>query len=243
MLKTKTKNRAFINSLAIFLLIFGIGNQLVFAVNDDTPPSLNIDTGSGSDNDSPPSIVIDMNGNNNGNAGNSDNTKIKITKADAFPKGFNPTVTNTKITYAINKEAIIEIKIVDSSGQTVVKLIDDKKISKGEYFVNWYGTTDNEEGGPVVKTGTYQYKILAKNTQTKAVEDTADDEINLIYFTLEDMPKDDGKSDEVVNKDQADATMTLNNSKSGKTAETGPGVIIYSIFPIIGYFLSRKKHD
>ena len=92
-----------------------------------------------------------------------------------------------------------------------------------------------------MKTGTYQYKILAKNTQTKAVEDTADDEINLIYFTLEDMPKDDGKSDEVVNKDQADATMTLNNSKSGKTAETGPGVIIYSIFPIIGYFLSRKN--
>lgn len=203
------------------------------ADDSDAPPSLSIkiDTPKNPENPDPPK---------NPDPPASGGT-LKITKADAYPKGFNPTVSESKISYEVNKDAVIEIKITDSNSLNVAKLVENKKITAGEYFVNWKGTSNNEQNGVILAPGTYKYKILAKDPVTSEVKDTAEGEINLIYS----VPKTEGpgtvQPPVVIDKQQAKATQTLNNSTSGKTAKTGPGILIYAIFPLVGYIITRKK--
>lgn len=169
---------------------------------------------------------------------------LKITKADVYPKGFNPTVTDSRITYAINKEAIIEIKISDMNDLVVTRIIENKKVSAGEYFVNWKGTANNEQSGPILPPGTYVYKILAKDPKSGEIKDTAKGEISLIYATLLT-----GNFQDIVGFQppvetdplQNIATQTLNNSSSGTTAQTGPGILIYFVFPLAGLLIFFKK--
>lgn len=223
-----------------------VSNPTPPADDSDAPPSLSIKidtqknpTPPADDSDAPPGLKIDLAGKNPDPPASGGT--IKITKADAYPKGFNPTVSESKISYEVNKDAVIEIKITDSNNLNVAKLVENKKITAGEYFVNWKGTSNNEQNGVILAPGTYKYKILAKDPVTSEVKDTAEGEINLIYS----VPKTEGpgtvQPPVVIDKQQAKATQTLNNSTSGKTAKTGPGILIYAVFPLVGYIITRKK--
>lgn len=167
----------------------------------------------------------------------------KITKVTVFPLGFNPSIDSTKISYTTSLKAIIEIKITNSQGQAMGTLVDNQTLDAGSYFVNWYGTKDNKLGGTVLNSGTYTYKIVAKNTKTNAIEDSKDGTINLIFAGQEPIPeppiKDSPTKEELAA--QAAATLALQNAKKGTTAKVGPDILIYSVFPFIGYVISRRK--
>lgn len=177
-----------------------------------------------------------------------DNTTIKITKVSAYPKGLHPSINSSKIYYTLSKEATLEIRISDHTGQTIIKLIDDQKVEAGDHFITWYGTQNNVKEGTALKNGTYKFKIIAKNPKTGDIEDTEEGEINLSYQSPPTPPVTTGtgqtatgKVSGEAGKNQAKATQTLQNSTTGKTAKTGPGVLIYFLFPLAGYFISRKK--
>lgn len=199
--------------------------------DDEAPPSLTIKT----DNPEPPDTPDNPDTPSGGT--------LKITKADAYPKGFNPTVSESKISYEVNQDAVIEVKITNSNDLNVAKLVENKKISAGDYFVNWKGTSNNEQNGTILAPGTYKYKILAKDPNTSEIKDTAEGEISLIYSAPQTEDKGDVEPPKEIDKQEAKATQTLNNSTSGKTAKTGPDILIYSIFPIAGYFISRRRHQ
>ncbi len=175
-----------------------------------------------------------------------DNTTIKITKVSAYPKGLHPSINSSKIYYTLSKEATLEIRISDHTGKTIIKLIDDQKVEAGDHFITWYGTQNNVKEGTALKNGTYKFKIIAKNPKTGDIEDTEEGEINLSYQSPPTPPTGTGQTPTgqtsgEKNNDQAKATQTLQNSTTGKTAKTGPGVLIYFLFPLAGYFITRKK--
>jgi hypothetical protein len=178
-----------------------------------------------------------------------------ITKVTVFPASFNPAIDSTKISYTTSANAMIDIKITDSVGQPAATLLDNQAINAGSASVDWYGTIGNKQGGTVLHSGTYKYKIVTKNTKTGAVEDSKEGTINLIYAAPDPVPdpvKDPEKvltPDEQAAKDklakelaaQSAATLALQNAKKGKTAKVGPDVLIYGLFPLAGYFISRRR--
>lgn len=168
-----------------------------------------------------------------------------ISKVSVVPASFNPSIDSTKISYTTSLKSIIDVKITDSLGQPVGTLTDSQTLAAGSYFVIWYGTISNIQGGTVLHSGTYHYKITAKNIKTNKIEDTKEGNINLI-FAAQQSPVIDpettnpGPTAEELAA-QAKATLALQNAKKGKTAKVGPGILIYSIFPIIGYIASRRR--
>lgn len=167
----------------------------------------------------------------------------KITKVTVFPLGFNPSIDSTKISYTTSLKAIIDIKITNNQGQVMGTLVDNQTLNAGSYFVNWYGTKDNKQGGTVLNSGTYTYKIVAKNTKTNAVEDSKEGTITLIFAGQEppvEPPKPDGPTPEELAA-QAAATLALQNAKKGTTTKVGPGILIYSVLPFVGYVISRRR--
>lgn len=167
---------------------------------------------------------------------------LKISKHSAFPVGFNPLVNETKITYTISAKAEVEIRILTQSGVTIVTLVDNKVLDKGEYFVWWDGTNNANGNGKVVDPATYQYKITAKDPNNGTVKDVKTGNINVVYIKSADF--ENGSSSAVtvppVNN-QAKATVAMQGATGGKTAGTGPGILIYALFPLGGYFISRYK--
>jgi hypothetical protein len=185
-------------------------------------------------------------------------TEIKITEFNADPKGINPLINESKISYKISAKAKIEVKIIDKSGVEVVKLIDNKDIDKGEYYVWWNGTNKTDNSGEVVPPGTYTYKITAKDPVTGEVKDVKTGEINAIYqvasgdfensngsttTTTEIQSNSTTKASVVSSQDASNiaATVSLQNAQNGVTAGTGTPVLIYVLLPVAGYLLTRKK--
>lgn len=165
----------------------------------------------------------------------------KITNVTVVPSSFKPATESTKISYTTSLKAIIDIKITNGVGQTVGNLVDNITLAAGSYFVNWYGTNDNKQGGMILNSGTYHYKIVAKNTKTNNVEDSKEGDISLIYVASNpESPTTDTatKQDQAA---QANATMILQNTKKGTTSKTGPDILIYSAFPVIGYLVARRR--
>lgn len=169
----------------------------------------------------------------------------KITNVTVVPTAFNPTIDSTKISYTTSLKSIVDIKITDNIGKVVATLTDSQTLSAGSYYVIWYGTVNNIQGGTVLHSGTYNYKITTKNVKTSAIEDTKQGTINLL-FAAQQSPVSDpeasktGPTTEELAA-QAKATLALQNAKSGKTAKVGPGILIYSVFPLMGYVISRRK--
>lgn len=193
---------------------------IAFAVESDSPPSLELDM--------PPSLDAPP-------ESGSENDEIEITNAIADPDSFDPTSAFTEIKYEINKDAIIEIKILKPNNDTVITLVDDVEKDAGEQEVKWYGRENNNEDGDSIPIGNYKFKIIAKNTATEATEDTAEGTIEIVAATERpDQPDSDGSTDD-------DATMVVTNATSGNTAETGPGVLIYFLFPLAGYLITKRK--
>lgn len=174
--------------------------------------------------------------------GNQSSGNIKITKHSAFPVGFNPLINETKITYTISAKAEVEIRILTQSGVTITTLVDNKVLDKGEYFVWWDGTNSASGNGKVVDPATYQYKITAKDPNNGTVKDVKTGNINVVYVKSADF--ENGSTSPVtvppVNN-QAQATVAMQGATGGKTAGTGPGILIYALFPLGGYFISRYK--
>lgn len=176
---------------------------------------------------------------------------IKILKADAYPKGFNPLVNETQITYKVSATAKLEIKIIDYKGVTIVTLLDNEEIEAGEHHVWWNGTDSTESSGKVVPSGTYVFKVTAKDPESGEVKDIKSGEVNAIYTIagatdgndFEGQNGDQGQSSAGLTKTDLKATVSLQNSSSGVTAGTGPGVLIYLLFPAIGYIFTRRKNN
>lgn len=202
--------------LALLLVLSGTA----FAAESDTPPSLELDL--------PPSLDAPP-------ESESENDEIEITNAQADPDSFDPIAAYTEIKYEINKNAIIEIKILKLNNDTVITLVDDEEENAGENKVKWYGRENNEENGDSVPVGNYKFKIIAKNTTTEATEDTAEGTIEIVATTdRPNQPDNDGSTDD-------DATMVVTNAASGQTAQTGPGVLIYFLFPLGAYLIAKRK--
>lgn len=222
----------------IALLFTANLSYVVFAADDENPPQLNIDV--------PPSLDIDI----PEDEGTDENPPaidvnipegVRITSHSANPKDFNPvTVSDTVITYSISGKAEMKVKIVDENENTVVVLVDDKDQDEGSHTTKWYGTVDNRTSGEVVDQGEYQYEIVAKDQETHEIEDIEEGEINIVYSAQTTLPRTTGQQGSGLNNRETLATMTIQNSDTGETSRTGPGILIYMIFPIVGYLISRK---
>ncbi|MFQ5770719.1 MAG: DUF3179 domain-containing (seleno)protein [bacterium] len=72
-----------------------------------------------------------------------------------FPNPFNPT---TNITYDLDKNSLVTLKIYDVLGQVVRTLVDNENQSTGRKSVLWDGRDD---AGELVASGIYVYRIRA----------------------------------------------------------------------------------
>ncbi|MFA5948292.1 MAG: hypothetical protein WC806_04995, partial [Candidatus Gracilibacteria bacterium] len=167
--------------------------------------------------------------------------EIEIVSASVYPKGMNPLVNEAKITYELSAAATVELKIIDSSGRTVVKLVDNEEVDGDqEYFVWWNGTDSTAEGGKIVLPGKYFFKLTVKTSDGK-VADVADGSINIIYATDFENPPLTGPGGPATTDPLN--VLSLHNNPPATTSGTGPEMFVYLGFPVIGYFVSRKKKN
>lgn len=239
---------AFIKKLTVITAFLSVATCFsIVAQAEEAPPSIIInDSSSANDSEKPPGIIINIPDDNppppddNNDDDNNDpddfedpSNDINITDDDAEPSNFNPAIEHSKISFTLSDEALVEVRIENFDGETVVKLVEDKKVDADDHYVNWYGTEDNYEDGEIVRDGTYTYKIIARNPVSKTIEDTADGKITVSAFMV---------PDQVIGNpaDQAKATVILQNEFKGQTSKTGPTMIIYFAFPL-AYFFIRKS--
>ena len=214
MLKDKIKIFS-ISFLAIILVV--LSNTLAFAEEGDGPPSLAIN------------LVA---------SNSTTDSECKITEDKAEPVGFNPDQNETtKISFTINCDLLIELNILDSSKNKVVNIIDDEEKSAKDHEITWDGTINNS-GGAYVDNGTYEYQIIAKNTDSKEEVDKVEGDINVI-IAAPTTPTTPTTPTVPTTDDQG--TVSLQNTATGTTAETGPGILIYGVFPVLGALYSRRK--
>lgn len=176
---------------------------------------------------------------------------LEITDHDVFPVQFNPLTNETKITYEISADAVIDIKIIDHTGVTVYELLSDEDVEEGDYYVWWDGT----DGSEVVASGEYQYKIYAKDPDDDEVKDIKSGEVKALYASLPEDFEDVTDPDPIVSEpvattvtattttttqSQAAATVALQSAETGVTAETGPEALIYLLLPLGGLLIKRK---
>ncbi|MEJ2615427.1 MAG: FlgD immunoglobulin-like domain containing protein, partial [Ignavibacteriaceae bacterium] len=80
------------------------------------------------------------------------NQPIKIHLSQNYPNPFNPV---TRIEYYIPVNTFVTLKIYDSMGNEIKKLVSEIK-HRGKYSVTWNGTNDKNEK---VSSGIYFYKL------------------------------------------------------------------------------------
>ncbi len=159
----------------------------------------------------------------------------QITNHEAKPAGFNSyEEESTLIRFSINCNVLIELNILDSSNNQVLSIVDNIEKSPNDYEYSWNGTFNNLRGGAYVSTGQYQYEIIAKDIESGEVIDVVKNIINLIV--IEEETKEEVKE---ANRDAA--SMALQNTSEGSTAETGPEVLIYTMLPASGVLYHRKR--
>ncbi|MBI4975708.1 hypothetical protein HZC20_03445 [Candidatus Peregrinibacteria bacterium] len=184
---------------------------------------------------------------------------VKILTADVSPSKFNPLINEAKITYKISAAAKIDVVILDSSGKEVVKLVDNVVSDAGEYSVWWNGTDKKDKTGKAVSEGKYTFKITAKRPEgllansvsgansTNEVKDSKSGIVEAVYpkqsadFKNKN-PSPAKKKKKPVTSDAANAqaTVVMQNSKTGKTSGTGPETLIYLIFPLAGFLIPKR---
>jgi cysteine-rich repeat protein len=179
--------------------------------------------------------------NSSGNSvltGNAVNVQVplKFSKAEAFPAGFNPKMTDTKITYQVTQNAFIELKITDEANVNVVTLVNNEQVSANKpYSVSWNGTDKADGAGEIVKAGKYFFKISAKTSAQAISSDTKTGAINVIYASDE--------NGNIVPLPPDDQNVSINNNPPKDTTGTGPETAVYLILPLIGYLVTsfRKR--
>lgn len=230
----------------IMFSLLPISSNVFAQEADEAPPSINVNVPAEDAAEQPPDANVNV----------PDEDKIILT-AEVFPQTFNPKLSKTTVTYEISQPARIDLQILDKSGQTVVLIVNNQLRAAGEYDVDWNGTKNNQAGGEIVSVGTYKYKIDAKNTSTGAIEATAQGDVNVAYPPpttttpgtttpgATTTPTTPGTSTQQpqpqTSTSQAQATLAIQNAVTGVTAETGPGILLYSLLPIAGLIFSRRK--
>lgn len=210
-----TKGKLFALLAMLVLLSVSIGSFTAFA--EDTPPQIEINFGDDDDDDDddPPNVNINLGGD------------IEITSASAFPAGFNPLIADTEISYKVNEDAVVDVKILNLTGTTVVTLVSGKDVTGGtSYTTTWNGTNSTGNSGIVVDPGNYTYKVVAKDPSSLEVADTATGTIQIIYNTTPG--------------NTTPGTTTPGTTTPGTTPQTGPGVALYLAVPLAGYIARRK---
>jgi len=185
---------------------------------------------------------------------------ITLTKATLSATTINPLVNSLTFTIKTSADAKVDIKIYDKDGNIVASPANNKDVTGNkEYEVVWDGDNDAKK---TLDAGAYSYKIFAKDPLTKEITDTKTGDITLKYGTTTDFESLNGKtsgsnsatpsqttqsvttqsiqSKNAQSSQNGQATMSLQNATSGKTAGTGPDTIIYLIFPILGYTVGKK---
>ena len=214
------------------------GNTATETQDEEAPPSLNLniddstEEGTNTSNDDE-SQAVPSGGNNDDDDNSGQVQDIEIVSHSIFPETLNPLTEDAIITYRIRGNAKIDVKIYNSRDQLVQTLVANKLHASGEYQIKWYGTVNGEQAGTPLPVGNYSYKILAKNPSDSSLEDSATGTMNVRYF----VPTNNGNSD----SDNDDAVVVVNNTPPKNTAQTGPGLLLYTLFPVLGYSLTRKK--
>lgn len=206
----------------ILLLTFIALNtvSVAFAAEDDAPPEITFDFEDEITNDNPPEITF----------GDLDDTEVNIVSHSVFPAVLLPLTEEAKISYEIDNKAKITVEILKPDGSSLLKLINDETEDSGNHNIWWNGTYSNTGSGTIVPAGNYKYKIYAKDTETSETLDTAEGNITVKYPDITPTPTDSGE-----------ATVILQNTKTGKTSETGPSVLIYGLAPLAAYFYKKLK--
>lgn len=196
----------------------------------EQPPQFNADFEQNQD--TPPQFNADDLGINNGN-----NSAFNISNARIQPSPFNPLVENALITYTLNGSALIEIKIQNFLGQTVTLITNNVAQSTGSQQAQWKGTIDNTPTGQLVESGTYTYKITARDQATSAVLDTEVGSVIVQYASTA------STNNQTPSTQDNQAILALQNTPSGaaNTSETGPAMLIYALLPVAGLIYARKK--
>lgn len=247
MLKTKIK----ISLLVTLIVTMFVPFSTTFAV--EAPPSLDL----GSLLEGPPSFNVDGipeddsgNDNNNNDAGNNNdnndnnnnnddnNDDLRITNDSVDPRTFNPLTTDATIKYRISGPAKVDVEIFDSRGQKVAVLSNNQQLAAGEYSVKWKGTQNNQQNGTIVSTGEYTYKITAKDPNSGIAQATKQGSITVSYANV---ASENRPQPQPVRPQDPAGTLVLQNMQSGRTSDTGPAILLYSLFPVAGYLYSRRK--
>lgn len=212
----------------------------------------------GDDDDDDDDVIIPPTSGDDDDDDDTEEEVIEILDHDVFPGTFNPVTNETKISYEISADATVEIKIIDHTGITILTLLDDEDLEAGDYYVWWNGTDKKDSEGEVIAAGVYTYKIHAKDSEGN-VKDIKSGKINAVYSAaqIEDFEDLDTGPTESVQADPdpvvqpvqtttqptqaAAATVSLQSAQTGVTAGTGTPALIYLLFPLGGYFISRKK--
>ena len=171
-------------------------------------------------------------------------SSISVKSHSATPSGFNPLIKETKISYKISEDAKVEIKILNSAGAKILTLIDNNLIdSSDDRHVFWNGTDSTTSNGDIVPNGTYVYKIIVKNPINDEITDIVTGDINVVYPVLANSNTLSPTTTATIQVDPNafSATVAMQNATEGSTAGTGPGVLIYAIFPLAGLLFRRKR--
>jgi len=73
-----------------------------------------------------------------------------------FPSPFSPSRETATIFYQLSRDANVSLKIVDSSGNPVVRLIDNKAVLSGKNSLSWDGRS---KSGVVLSSGVYSANL------------------------------------------------------------------------------------
>jgi hypothetical protein len=196
---------------------------------------------------------------NSEGSSNSQNETIEITKVSISKATFNPYINEVQILYTTSEDANVTVSIYNMKGEKIVDLLSEEQ-TKGDHNVWWTGTVNNKTLGKKVDDGSYIFKITAAHKQYPTIKDTKEGTVTVNTQTstnpgdFEDLdgggaepagdPEPQGTLGSTpVTPDQLIATQTLQNSTTGQSAGTGPGVLIYLLIPALALPFKPKKND
>ncbi len=164
--------------------------------------------------------------------------------------------------YTISGDADVKIEVLDKDGK-VIATIKEEEQEKGQHVAWWNGTVDNKFGGQEIADGTYTFKITATHPEYEEVKDTKEGSITADSTAgngegdfeepggggakpgekTGDKAGDKegllGKTPDELKADEA--KKTLQNSGTGQTAGTGPGILLYLLIPALVLPLTKKS--
>ncbi|MBT3865400.1 hypothetical protein HOE67_00165 [Candidatus Peregrinibacteria bacterium] len=181
---------------------------------------------------------------------------MDVYNATASPKSFNPHVYSSKISWWMDKDAYVDVVIEDPQSSLVIQLVDNKLLDDGFNEVWWEGTKDNKTTGTIVPDGTYNYVITATNKKYETVSDTQEGVITVSTSDgatgaqtqdIEDVNTGGGTSGVASGTTGGQTTFdqiaqaSMQNAQAGETAGTGPGILVYFLFPLFAFAFNRIK--